>query len=69
MHMNQKRVIAYFFMEIAIEPDIQTYSGGLDVLAGDATRSAADPGIPVVSVGQFGGFPTVAGQRLNASSR
>lgn len=48
--MNQERVIAYFSMEIALEPDIPTYSGGLGVLAGDTIRSAADLGIPMVAV-------------------
>jgi len=42
--------IAYFSMEIALEPDIPTYSGGLGVLAGDTLRSAADLGTPVVAV-------------------
>ncbi|HSG82063.1 MAG TPA: alpha-glucan family phosphorylase, partial [Gemmatimonadota bacterium] len=34
--------IAYFSMEIALDPAIPTYSGGLGVLAGDILRSAAD---------------------------
>ena len=42
--------IAYFSMEIALEPDIPTYSGGLGMLAGDTLRSAADLGVPVVAV-------------------
>jgi starch phosphorylase len=42
--------IAYFSMEIALEPDIPTYSGGLGILAGDTLRSAADLGTPVVAV-------------------
>ncbi len=42
--------IAYFSMEIALEPDIPTYSGGLGGLAGDTVRSAADLGIPLVAV-------------------
>lgn len=42
--------IAYFSMEIAIEADIPTYSGGLGVLAGDTLRSAADLGVPLVGV-------------------
>jgi starch phosphorylase len=37
-------------MEIALEPDIPTYSGGLGILAGDTLRSAADLGTPVVAV-------------------
>ena len=43
-------VIAYFSMEVAIESDIPTYSGGLGVLAGDTLRSAADLGLPMVGV-------------------
>jgi starch phosphorylase len=37
-------------MEIALDPEIPTYSGGLGVLAGDTLRSAADLGVPVVAV-------------------
>ena len=42
--------IAYFSMEIALESDITTYSGGLGVLAGDTLRSFADLTAPVVAV-------------------
>ncbi len=42
--------IAYFSMEIALEPDIPTYSGGLGVLSGDTLRSAADLSLPVVGI-------------------
>ena len=42
--------VAYFSMEIALEPAIPTYSGGLGVLAGDTLRSAADLGVPIVGV-------------------
>jgi len=42
--------VAYFSMEIALEPDIPTYSGGLGILAGDTLRSAADLGVPLVAV-------------------
>jgi starch phosphorylase len=42
--------VAYFSMEIALEPGIPTYSGGLGVLAGDTLRSAADLGVPMVAV-------------------
>jgi starch phosphorylase len=42
--------IAYFSMEIGLEPGIPTYSGGLGVLAGDTLRSAADLEIPMVGV-------------------
>ena len=41
--------VAYFSMEIAINPAMPTYSGGLGVLAGDTMRSAADVGIPLVA--------------------
>jgi starch phosphorylase len=42
--------VAYFSMEIALEPGIPTYAGGLGVLAGDTLRSAADLGVPMVAV-------------------
>ncbi|MFH1556296.1 MAG: alpha-glucan family phosphorylase [Pseudomonadota bacterium] len=42
--------VAYFSMEIALHPDIHTYSGGLGVLAGDTARSAADLNLPMVFV-------------------
>ncbi len=42
--------IAYFSMEIALSPQIPTYSGGLGILAGDTLRSAADMGIPIVAI-------------------
>ena len=42
--------IAYFSMEIALEPAMPTYSGGLGVLAGDTIRSAADIKVPMVAV-------------------
>jgi glycogen phosphorylase len=42
--------IAYFSMEIALEPNVPTYSGGLGILAGDTLRSAADLGAPMVAV-------------------
>ncbi|SHI40717.1 starch phosphorylase [Roseomonas rosea] len=42
--------IAYLSMEIALRPDIPTYSGGLGVLAGDTVRSCADLELPMVFV-------------------
>jgi len=46
--------VAYFSMEIALEPDIPTYSGGLGVLAGDTLRSAADLSVSMVQkIGRF----------------
>jgi len=42
--------IAYFSMEIGLESEIPTYSGGLGVLAGDVIRSSADLLIPMVAV-------------------
>ncbi|GHV29697.1 alpha-glucan phosphorylase [Synergistales bacterium] len=44
------RNIAYFSMEIGIEKEIPTYSGGLGILAGDILKSAADLGVPAVAV-------------------
>ncbi len=48
--MSDPRTIAYFSMEIALDPAMPTYSGGLGVLAGDSLRAAADLGIPMVAV-------------------
>jgi starch phosphorylase len=48
--MPQGASVAYFSMEIALSPDMPTYSGGLGVLAGDTIRSCADLGVSVVAV-------------------
>ena len=48
-HENH-RAIAYFSMEVFLDPGMPTYSGGLGVLAGDALRSAADLKVPMVGV-------------------
>ena len=42
--------VAYFSMEMALDPAMSTYSGGLGVLAGDVMRSAADLAVPLVGV-------------------
>lgn len=42
--------IAYFSMELAVRPEIHSYSGGLGILAGDTARSCADLELPVVFV-------------------
>lgn len=42
--------IAYFSMDVAVDSNIPTYSGGLGVLAGDMLRSAADLQLPMVAV-------------------
>jgi starch phosphorylase len=48
-----KAKIAYFSMEVALNPAVPTYSGGLGVLAGDTLRAAADLGIPMIGVTLF----------------
>src|SRR3990172_546812 len=47
---SDARRIAYFSMEIGVDPSMPTYSGGLGVRAGDSMRAAADLGIPIVAV-------------------
>ena len=42
--------IAYFSMEIGVDSNMPTYSGGLGVLAGDVIRSSADLRLPLVAV-------------------
>lgn len=63
-----ERSIAYFSMEIFLDPGMPTYSGGLGVLAGDTLRSAADLDVPMVAVSllyRAGHFY----QRLDADGR
>jgi starch phosphorylase len=50
MTEHSRRKIAYFSMEIAVNPGMPTYSGGLGILAGDTIRSAADLKVPMVAV-------------------
>jgi glycogen phosphorylase len=47
---TQKRLVAYFSMEIALENSMPSYSGGLGVLAGDTIRAAADLKLPMVAI-------------------
>ncbi len=42
--------IAYFSMEVGIDPSVPTYSGGLGVLAGDTLRAAADLKVPMIGI-------------------
>ncbi|MHA1507858.1 MAG: alpha-glucan family phosphorylase [Promethearchaeota archaeon] len=42
--------VAYISMEIAVDSNIPTYSGGLGVLSGDTVRSAADLELPMVGI-------------------
>ena len=42
--------IAYFSMEVGLDPSMPTYSGGLGILAGDTLRAAADLGLPMIGV-------------------
>src|SRR6267143_1105453 len=42
--------IAYFSMEIALDPSIPSYGGGLGILAGDMLRSAADLELPIIAI-------------------
>lgn len=48
--MKKNTSVAYISMEIAIDSNIPTYSGGLGVLSGDTVRSAADLEIPMVAI-------------------
>lgn len=48
--MNEEPRIAYFTMEIGLEAGMETYSGGLGVLAGDTIKAAADLKLPMLGV-------------------
>jgi starch phosphorylase len=45
--------IAYFCSEYGIVESMQTYSGGLGILAGDECKSASDAALPFIAVGLF----------------
>lgn len=47
---RNERCLAYFSMEVGLESDMPTYSGGLGILAGDTLKAAADLGVPIVGV-------------------
>jgi glycogen phosphorylase len=47
---DHRPVVAYFSMEVALDPAMPTYAGGLGVLSGDSVRAAADMGIPMVGI-------------------
>jgi len=48
--VGQPSSVAYFSMEVGLDPAMPTYAGGLGVLAGDTLRAAADLGIPMVGM-------------------
>ncbi|MBX3381366.1 MAG: alpha-glucan family phosphorylase [Phycisphaeraceae bacterium] len=48
--MSESARVAYFSMEVGVDPLVPTYSGGLGILAGDLLRSAADLALPVVGI-------------------
>lgn len=50
VNLGGKPKIAYFSMEIGIDENIPSYSGGLGILAGDTIKSCADLNVPVVGV-------------------
>lgn len=47
------RSVGYFTMEIGLESDMHTYSGGLGILAGDTMKSFADLNVPAIGVTQL----------------
>lgn len=48
---KSNQCIAYFSAEFGLTECLQTYSGGLGILAGDHLKSASDLGLPLVGVG------------------
>jgi glycogen phosphorylase/synthase len=51
--LSRKNPVAYFCAEFGIESTLQTYTGGLGVLAGDHLKAASDLGVPLVALGLF----------------
>lgn len=50
MLQNKEGVVAYFSLEIGLDPKMPTYSGGLGILAGDTIKAAADSGVPLIAL-------------------
>jgi len=48
--LRNNTTVAYISMEIGVESNIPTYSGGLGVLSGDTVRSSADLELPMVGI-------------------
>src|SRR5450432_3638689 len=69
----KNKSIAYFSMEIAVAPNMPTYSGGLGVLAGDTLRAAADAGLHLAAVtlvhrkGYFHQYLDASGQQTEGT--
>lgn len=51
--ISSSRSVAYFSMEFGIAPELDIYSGGLGILAGDHLKASSDEQIPMVGVGIF----------------
>jgi len=71
-HLDHNRFVgrtrvAYFSMEIAISPEMPTYSGGLGILAGDTARAVADLDLPIVFVTLISRAATEPLRRLGLS--
>ena len=47
---KEPKTIAYFSMEVGLDPAMPTYSGGLGVMAGDTLRAAAELSIPMIGI-------------------
>ncbi|MHA2184822.1 MAG: alpha-glucan family phosphorylase [Promethearchaeota archaeon] len=48
--LKNNTTVAYISMEIGVDSNIPTYSGGLGILSGDTIRSAADLELPMVGI-------------------
>lgn len=53
LQLQGQNIIAYFSPEIGIAQYLQSYAGGLGVLAGDHIKSASDLKLPLVAVSIF----------------
>src|ERR671919_1674163 len=49
-NISGESTVAYFSMEIGLDPEMPTYGGGLGILAGDTLKAAADLGLPMVGI-------------------
>ena len=48
--VRHRSTVAYFCMEIGLDPAVPSYAGGLGMLAGDTLSAAADLGVPMIGL-------------------
>ena len=67
--LSDRNPIAYFSMEIAVTPEMPTYSGGLGVLSGDTLRAAYQTLVSLMVIVGFLPYLYIFGSAWKAGKR